>query len=279
MRVEARKLLTDVLEPCTFRSEGPLTAWRTIGQTVSYAGPPNASSRSRVSRRRGLRRGRDLHGLRPGQGAPNFGHPHGQRVRFGHGRAQGRRHGRMLMVGSTARNTAVVDFLRRKVPEEAPYFEALGAAHAAFERGAALPEQGGNKKGANDVPLHHRSCPTATSCCTRALGAASLALLLRCQACWIVNVGFPCRSEELLKLFNGKHSVANEGSQGANRQLFMLRNGEIHSKAGFCHDKMASNLSNRLPPSPLKCLDCLFPRDIRQAAHTGDQLLHGDHNL
>ena len=54
-------------------------------------------------------------------------------------------HGRVLMVGGTARNTAVVDFLRQKVPEvvvpeEAPYFEALGAALAAFDRGVPLPE-------------------------------------------------------------------------------------------------------------------------------------------
>ena len=37
-------------------------------------------------------------------------------------------HGRVPIVGGTARSTAVVDFLRKKVPEEAPYFEALGAA-------------------------------------------------------------------------------------------------------------------------------------------------------
>ena len=54
-------------------------------------------------------------------------------------------HDRVLLVGGTARNTAVVDFLRKKVPEvvvpeEAPYFEALGAALAAFDRGVALPD-------------------------------------------------------------------------------------------------------------------------------------------
>ncbi len=49
-------------------------------------------------------------------------------------------HQRVLLVGGTARNTVVVDILSRQidrlvVPEQAAYFEALGAAQAALQRG------------------------------------------------------------------------------------------------------------------------------------------------
>jgi len=55
-------------------------------------------------------------------------------------------HERVLLVGGTARNHAVLKYLRRElddvtVPEEAPYFEALGAAVAAFDRGEPRAEQ------------------------------------------------------------------------------------------------------------------------------------------
>ena len=53
-------------------------------------------------------------------------------------------HNKILLVGGTALNKTVVDQLRQElgevtVPKEAPYFEALGAALLAFERGKALP--------------------------------------------------------------------------------------------------------------------------------------------
>ena len=54
-------------------------------------------------------------------------------------------HDHILLVGGTARNRAVLNFLKKYlknvvVPREAAYFEALGAALAAFEQGTALPE-------------------------------------------------------------------------------------------------------------------------------------------
>jgi len=53
---------------------------------------------------------------------------------------------RVMVVGGTARNGAVIDHLKNElsgvyVPEEAPYFEALGAAVAAFEKGATRPQE------------------------------------------------------------------------------------------------------------------------------------------
>ncbi|MBN2353121.1 MAG: hypothetical protein JXD23_11170 [Spirochaetales bacterium] len=53
---------------------------------------------------------------------------------------------RLCLVGGTALNRGVLRFLKEKlsdvtVPEEAPYFEALGAALAAFERGRPLTEK------------------------------------------------------------------------------------------------------------------------------------------
>ncbi len=55
-------------------------------------------------------------------------------------------HRRLCLVGGTALNRGVLRFLKEKlddvtVPEEAPYFEALGAALAALERGRPLPEK------------------------------------------------------------------------------------------------------------------------------------------
>ena len=55
-------------------------------------------------------------------------------------------HKRVLAVGGTARNRVVIDKLKQEipgvhVPQEAPYFEALGAAIAAFEKGRSRPEQ------------------------------------------------------------------------------------------------------------------------------------------
>ena len=53
---------------------------------------------------------------------------------------------RIMVVGGTARNGAVIKHLKSEmsdvhVPEEAPYFEALGAAMAAFEKGATRPQR------------------------------------------------------------------------------------------------------------------------------------------
>ncbi len=50
---------------------------------------------------------------------------------------------RVLVVGGTARNNAVIEHIKKElstieVPEEAPYFEALGAALAAFNKGSSL---------------------------------------------------------------------------------------------------------------------------------------------
>jgi predicted CoA-substrate-specific enzyme activase len=55
-------------------------------------------------------------------------------------------HRKLCLVGGTALNRGVLRFLNEKlsdvvVPEEAPYFEALGAALAALERGRPLPEK------------------------------------------------------------------------------------------------------------------------------------------
>jgi predicted CoA-substrate-specific enzyme activase len=52
-------------------------------------------------------------------------------------------HEKVLVVGGTAQNKVVIDHIKKEipsvvVPEEAPYFEALGAAVAAFDRGAKL---------------------------------------------------------------------------------------------------------------------------------------------
>lgn len=52
---------------------------------------------------------------------------------------------RILVVGGTAKNKAVIKYLKNEfqevhIPEEAPYFEALGAALAAFSRGSYLPD-------------------------------------------------------------------------------------------------------------------------------------------
>ncbi|MBN2351485.1 MAG: hypothetical protein JXD23_02875 [Spirochaetales bacterium] len=52
-------------------------------------------------------------------------------------------HEKVLVVGGTAQNKVVIDHIKREIPEvdvpaEAPYFEALGAALAAFDRGAKL---------------------------------------------------------------------------------------------------------------------------------------------
>ncbi len=54
-------------------------------------------------------------------------------------------HDHILLVGGTSRNRAVLNYLKKHlknvvVPQEAAYFEALGAALAAFEHGTALPE-------------------------------------------------------------------------------------------------------------------------------------------
>ncbi len=56
-------------------------------------------------------------------------------------------HRKVMVVGGTASNGAVVKHLSKRfegvhVPEQAPYFEALGAAIAAFEKGAPLPQGG-----------------------------------------------------------------------------------------------------------------------------------------
>jgi predicted CoA-substrate-specific enzyme activase len=52
---------------------------------------------------------------------------------------------RILMVGGTAQNNVVVDYITQEIPsitipDEAAYFEALGAAVAAFERGKMVPQ-------------------------------------------------------------------------------------------------------------------------------------------
>ncbi|HEQ71104.1 MAG TPA: activase, partial [Spirochaetia bacterium] len=52
-------------------------------------------------------------------------------------------HNHVILVGGTAQNKVVVDHIKQEipnvdVPKEAPYFEALGAALAAFDRGAPL---------------------------------------------------------------------------------------------------------------------------------------------
>ena len=55
---------------------------------------------------------------------------------------------KVLIVGGTAQNDVVIDFIRKKfdvvdVPKEAPYFEAIGAAIWAFkEKQAAVPSKG-----------------------------------------------------------------------------------------------------------------------------------------
>lgn len=54
------------------------------------------------------------------------------------------RKGRVMLVGGTAQNRAVTDYLKKElveidIPEEAPYFEALGAAITAFEKGDTIP--------------------------------------------------------------------------------------------------------------------------------------------
>ena len=50
----------------------------------------------------------------------------------------------VLLVGGTAKNEVVVDYIKREIPsvtipKEAPYFEALGAALAAFDHGKPVP--------------------------------------------------------------------------------------------------------------------------------------------
>jgi len=55
-------------------------------------------------------------------------------------------HERILITGGTALNKAVIANVRKKiknvvVPPEAPYFEAIGAAVAAFEKGQAVPSE------------------------------------------------------------------------------------------------------------------------------------------
>ena len=55
-------------------------------------------------------------------------------------------HENVLITGGTAKNKAVIKDVKKKiknitVPEEAPYFEALGAAIAAFEKGAKITEE------------------------------------------------------------------------------------------------------------------------------------------
>jgi predicted CoA-substrate-specific enzyme activase len=55
-------------------------------------------------------------------------------------------HKRVMLVGGTSRNDVVIGFVRESVPgldipDEAPYFEALGAAVAAFDRGVPRPGQ------------------------------------------------------------------------------------------------------------------------------------------
>ncbi len=53
---------------------------------------------------------------------------------------------KVMIVGGTARNSVVTDYIRKEikgiqVPEEAAYFEALGAAIAAFNKGTKKPEE------------------------------------------------------------------------------------------------------------------------------------------
>jgi predicted CoA-substrate-specific enzyme activase len=55
-------------------------------------------------------------------------------------------HKRVLLIGGTALNKAVTNFLQKQIrhleiPKEAPYFEALGAALVAFEQGSPLPAE------------------------------------------------------------------------------------------------------------------------------------------
>jgi len=57
--------------------------------------------------------------------------------------------GQVVLVGGVTRNRYLCDFVREScpgidfvVPEQAPYFEAFGAAHLARRQGAPLPEQG-----------------------------------------------------------------------------------------------------------------------------------------
>jgi predicted CoA-substrate-specific enzyme activase len=63
--------------------------------------------------------------------------------------------GRVVLVGGVTRNRSLVEFVRRSrpdvelvVPEQAPCFEAFGAAHLARRRGAPLPESGLVRPGA-----------------------------------------------------------------------------------------------------------------------------------
>ena len=53
---------------------------------------------------------------------------------------------KVMIVGGTAQNTVVTDYIRKeisdiKIPKEAAYFEALGAAIAAFKKGEKKPEE------------------------------------------------------------------------------------------------------------------------------------------
>jgi predicted CoA-substrate-specific enzyme activase len=58
---------------------------------------------------------------------------------------------RVMIVGGTSQNDAVIEHVKKElkgivVPEEAPYFEALGAAIAAFDKGSASTEKLFNEK-------------------------------------------------------------------------------------------------------------------------------------
>ncbi len=74
-------------------------------------------------------------------------------------------------------------------------------------------------------------------------------------------------SEQFEELRNGEAGVAYESAQRSDRQLLVLRNGQVDTDSGFHKDEVTSDLSERLPAGLLKCTRCLSSRDVRQSAH------------
>gem|GEM_PF-3193163 len=61
--------------------------------------------------------------------------------------------------------------------------------------------------------------------------------------------------------------MADQGAERTDGELFVLRNGEIDANPRSCHDKMATDLPDRVPSGALKRLRGLLPGYVAQAPH------------
>jgi len=73
------------------------------------------------------------------------------------------------------------------------------------------------------------------------------------------------QGEELL---DGHSRMADESTESAHRQLFVLGNREIHAQSGLGHYEMASNLTDGLLSGLLESLDCFLAGNVGESRHS-----------